>query len=64
VFYTSNVEFYLERQGTYSQFLANLSQMPRTSRTVVIRSIFNRGMGGSMSEVEPVEELLGHAAAR
>jgi hypothetical protein len=64
VFYTSNVEFYLERQGTYAQFLANLSQMPRTPRTVVIRSIFNRSMGGSMSEVEPVDELLAHAVGR
>jgi hypothetical protein len=58
VFYASNVEFYLERNGTYPRFLANLSQIPHTPRTVVIRSIFNRGMGGSMSEVRPIEELL------
>jgi hypothetical protein len=61
-FYTSNVEFYLERQGTYSRFVANLSQMPRTSRSVVIRSVFNRGMGGSMSVLQPVDELLSQAA--
>jgi hypothetical protein len=58
VFYASNVEFYLQRNGTYPRFLANLSQMPHTPRAVVIRSIFNRGMGGSMSEVRPVDELL------
>jgi hypothetical protein len=63
VFYTSNVEFYLERQGTYSRFVANLSQMPRTSRSVVIRSVFNRGMGGSMSVLQPVDELLSQAAS-
>jgi hypothetical protein len=58
VFYASNVEFYLEREGTYSRFLDNLSRMPRTPHTVVIRSIFNRGLGGSMSVVQPVEEML------
>jgi hypothetical protein len=63
VFYTSNVEFYLERDGTYPKFVANLSRLPRDSRTVVIRSIFNRGMGGSTSIVQPVEELLSQAAA-
>jgi hypothetical protein len=62
VFYTSNVEFYLERDGTYPKFVANLSRLPRHSRTVVIRSIFNRGMGGSTSVVQPVEELLSQAA--
>ena len=30
VFYASNVEFYLERNGTYPRFLANLSQLPHT----------------------------------
>ena len=58
VFYASNVEFYLERNGTYPRFLANLSQLPHTPRTVVIRSIFNRGMGASMSVLQPVDELL------
>lgn len=58
VFYASNVGFYLERNGTYPRFLANLSQIPHTPRSVVIRSIFNRGMGGSMSEVRQIDELL------
>ena len=61
-FYTSNVEFYLERNGSYPQFVANLSRIPRNGRSVVIRSIFNRGMGGSTSVVQPVEELLSQFA--
>lgn len=54
-FYTSNVEYYLERAGTFARFADNLSRIPRTSRSVVIRSIFH---GGSTSTVQPVDELL------
>ena len=58
-FYASNVEFYLERQGTYLRFVNNLGRLPYTKHSVIIRSIFNRGMGGgSTSEIQPVEELL------
>jgi hypothetical protein len=57
-FYASNVEFYLERDGSYSRFVANLGRLPHTNRSVIIRSIFNRGIGGSMSVIQPVEELL------
>jgi hypothetical protein len=60
--YASNVEFYLDRDGTYQRFISNLSHMPHTSRTVIIRSIFNRGTGGSLSVVQPVEELLAQFA--
>jgi hypothetical protein len=62
VFYTSNVEFYLERDGSYHRFVDNLSRLPHTRGTVVIRSIFNRGRGGSTSIVQPVEELLSQFA--
>ena len=65
-FYTSNVEFYLQRQGTMERFLANLKQVPHTPNAVVIRSIFNRfaAAGGrpgddSVSQLQPIEELLG-----
>jgi hypothetical protein len=61
-FYASNVEFYLSRQGGYQRFVANLGRVPHTSRSVIIRSIFNRGFGGSTSEVEPVEKLLSQSA--
>ena len=60
--YASNVEFYLARDGSYQRFIGNLSYMPHTSRTVIIRAIFNRGTGGSLSVVQPVEELLAQFA--
>jgi hypothetical protein len=55
-FYTSNVEFYLERQGTYGAFADNLTRIPHSPRSVIIRAIF-RG-GGSDSVLQPVDELL------
>ena len=58
-FYTSNVEFYLERAGTYDRFVNNLSRIPRTPRAVVIRSVFGRFGGGSESMIQPVEEVVG-----
>ena len=68
VFYTSNVEFYLYGQGTHAQFLANLQQIPRTPKSVVIRSVFGRYISGgrpgdgSTSQVHGVEALLNGAA--
>jgi hypothetical protein len=68
VFYTSNVEFYLYGQGTHAQFLANLQQIPRTPRSVVIRSVFGRYISGgrpgdgSTSQVHTVQALLDGAA--
>jgi hypothetical protein len=61
-FYASNVEFYLDRQGGYQRFINNLGRLPHTSRSVIIRSVFNRGFGGSMSRVQAVEELLAESA--
>ena len=62
-FYASNVEFYLDRQGSYQRFVTNLGRVPHTSRSVIIRSNFNRGFGGgSTSEVEAVEKLLSQSA--
>jgi hypothetical protein len=58
-FYTSNVEFYLQRAGAFERFEKNLSALPRTPRAVIIRSIF-RGFDGSVSEIQPVEELVGN----
>ncbi len=60
-FYASNVEFYLERDGAYQRFTANLARLPRTRNSVIIRSIFGRG-GGSLSEVQAIAELLTEAA--
>lgn len=46
-FYTSNVEFYLFRDGTFARFIQNLGRAPRTDRAVIIRSVF----GGAASRV-------------
>ena len=39
-FYTSNVEFYLMRAGTFARFAATVSALPRDERSVIIRSYF------------------------
>jgi hypothetical protein len=64
-FYTSNVEFYLFGDGTFRQFAENLSHLPHTNRSVIIRSVFV-GLGGtrfvpgygSASLVANVDDLL------
>jgi hypothetical protein len=65
VFYVSNVEFYLFREGTFARFTENLGRLPRTSSTVVIRSIFDRYAPGpyrpgdaSVSRLDVVDDLL------
>jgi hypothetical protein len=40
-FYVSNVEFYLQRQGTFDKFVENLRSLPIDGRSVIIRSYFN-----------------------
>ncbi len=42
-FYTSNVEFYLMRDGSFDRFADNLSQLPSDERSVIIRSYFGGG---------------------
>ncbi len=64
-FYASNVEYYLDLQGSYLRFVSNLGRVPHTNRSVIIRSIFNRGMGiGSSSEIQSVEEVLSQSLRR
>jgi hypothetical protein len=69
-FYTSNVEFYLYGQGTFPKFVASLTRIPRSSRSVVIRSIFGRPWMGrpgdsSTSQLQLVSDLVkGHAEGR
>ncbi len=41
--YTSNVEFYLMRQGSFDRFANTVESLPIDSRSVIIRSYFNRG---------------------
>lgn len=63
VFYASNVEFYLEREGTYERFTANLARLPRAPNGVIIRSIFGRG-SGSLSELQSIAELVAGVSPR
>jgi hypothetical protein len=64
-FYTSNVEFYLQREGTFPRFLANLRRIPHAENAVIIRSLFGRYAFGarrpaddSVSEVQAIDDLL------
>jgi hypothetical protein len=41
-FYTSNVEMYLWRDGSFPQFAATTSKLPRSPNSVIIRSFFGR----------------------
>jgi hypothetical protein len=63
-FYTSNVEFYLFRNGTFSTFVENASRLPRAPHAVIIRSVFG-GNTGSFSLTQPLGELVdGYAQGR
>jgi len=61
-FYTSNVEFYLFREGTFARFVSNLSALPRQPQAVIIRSVFNGGVRqpgyNSSSLIQPVTPLV------
>ena len=52
-FYTSNVEFYLVRQGTFPSFAQTVSGLPIDERSVIIRSYFNRGFSGRLPQYVP-----------
>ena len=45
VFYTSNVEFYLMREGGFDRFAENVRQLPQNDQSVIIRSYFSGGFG-------------------
>ncbi len=57
--YASNVEFYLDRQRSYPRFVGNLGRVPHTNRSVVIRSVFNRGL-----QRERVGDPIGRRTSR
>jgi hypothetical protein len=44
-FYTSNVEFYLFRAGTFARFVDNVRGLPMQERSVIIRSVFHSTFG-------------------
>jgi hypothetical protein len=57
LFYASNVESYLFREGNYARFVDNLSHIPHGDRALIIRSVFGGG-GSSVSQTQVVPELL------
>ena len=65
-FYTSNVEFYLFRDTSYSTFIANLGALPRQPGSLIIRSAFPAGGGSALRQpgynsaqlAQPIAELL------
>ncbi len=72
-FYTSNVEFYLFRDGSFPNFVANLGRLPHQPGSLIIRSVFPGGRGGaemspgynSASLSQPIQTLLdGYAQGR
>ena len=57
-FYTSNVEFYLAREGTLERFVENLARIPHRPGAVIIRSVFGGFNRGSTSVTEKVDDVL------
>ncbi|HSR51835.1 MAG TPA: hypothetical protein VLV83_13480 [Acidobacteriota bacterium] len=55
--YTSNVEFYLFRNGTMDYFIENVGSMPVHEKGIIIRSYFNRLTG--YRDIHP-ESIAGH----
>ena len=66
VVYTSNVEFYLFREGSFAAFVENLSRLPRQPGSLVVRSVFPSGGTGlvlrpgynSVSMTQPIDTML------
>ncbi len=63
-FYTSNVEFYLFRDGSAPAFMTNLARLPRQPGSVIVRSVFPGGGArmssdyNSASVTQPIQALL------
>jgi hypothetical protein len=66
-FYTSNVEQYLMRDGTFDAFARNMKLLPHSSTSMLIRSYFGRSAFGhplslpghsSTSMLEPIDTFL------
>jgi hypothetical protein len=61
--YASNVEFYLFADGKFQRFIENIERLPRSERSLIIRSVFGslgRSAPGyySSSLVQRVNQLL------
>jgi hypothetical protein len=45
--YVSNVEMYIWRDGSFATFAQHAARLPRNERSVIIRSFFGGGFGGT-----------------
>ena len=52
-FYTSNVEFYLMREGGFDRFAQTVKSLPRNERSVIIRSYFSGAYGYAFPQALP-----------
>jgi hypothetical protein len=52
-FYTSNVEFYLMREGSFPRFAATAAALPRDARSVIVRSYFGGAFGSQHPHAVP-----------
>jgi hypothetical protein len=59
VFYTSNVEFYIFRQGALRRYVENMRALPWADPGLIVRSYF----GGVMGQAHP-QTLPGYASAQ
>ena len=65
-FYTSNVEFYLFREGSFATFVENLRRLPHQPGSLIVRSVFPSGRSAvaprpgynSVSLAQPIQTLL------
>ncbi|HWP03508.1 MAG TPA: hypothetical protein VNL96_08640 [Gemmatimonadaceae bacterium] len=58
-FYVSNVEMYLWRDGGFDRYAQSVSELPRDSRSALVRSVFSGGFG-----VPHRQQLQGHASTQ
>ncbi|MBT8403533.1 MAG: hypothetical protein KJP18_06730 [Gemmatimonadetes bacterium] len=52
-FYTSNVEFYLEGNGSFERFLETVAELPMDDYSVIIRSVFPQGLVRRHPQAQP-----------
>jgi len=69
-FYISNIENYLFRDGSFPRFVDNVKKLPRTDKSVVIRSLFGgyqlpESVPGyySTSAIQKIDELLANCGS-
>ncbi len=64
VFYLSNVEFYLFRNGIYRRFVENVRHLPTNGRSLFIRSYFNNWFGTWRTHPHAVQNYFSTSLAQ